>query len=1173
METILSKRRSSLIRTLPALALLALSVLWALWSGSGVSTERINARIRAQVDKADSLLQQRMDAIRERARELADRYRAGDALPDPLPGEALVKVVDGRIHWHHGSVMVPPVAMDQGGTDWGLARLGDRIFMLVDSGSGLRYMAPLLQVKRNFILERFEFPLAQYELSVLRNPSPGATNQYTYDDLSAVFIVTAPLRASGGRLVLSLKILRNQVIRHLRHRRRIQAFVPACLALLVIFLGLARLRHPLVSLAKGLILLALVLALAFLVASWARGSILIQAGDISLVSVFQVLALSLWLLFPTFAGVRRKISSKCAVVMADLLLIAGIWASYALLQRVLFYFGTFSLRPEFVALMLVLFLFHIPALPRLHRVRFPRRLAAVTGLVVSQVIAVTMVAWLLPQLLVPFAIVAAAVPAMLLLRPGIFRRVLVMGLVALSIFSLTTTRDEANKREFITENLRHIFLNQGNYAKLIAREIVHEMNMVGQDLSLFFRLNNDSTLRDLWRSTLAARESIPSGITILSPEMRVLNQFSHQIPYVPEKEPRFFPVWAVADVRVRLYGREIAQARASIAVYEGGRHLGFIVIQVLNSPELILRQKDESNLFALDPRLGRTPMNYIKLNRDREILENPGQVNLSDVSGLFRHDGRWVRFSHENALFAGYVFTGGADPIMIYYQLPSLLRRLASWIRLLLLCLILSIVPVLKSVPIIPWRRLTHSFSVRVFAILVLIALFTGVVFSVFSLNFHRNSLERERMRHTFNQGRTAQNIVNGMIGGKQGLTRNQVFFLASMMNADVTVFRRGEREFTSDIRQILRGRIPEYMDSRVMDLLSRRKQKFVLRRIGEGQTVYFPNGEFVFRLDFDEPWRGLGGGGDSYTDFVTVMIFFLGLIGLSVAVFFRDRILEPIRTLNQGMAEVETGGLPRLEPQPREHELQALYKGFNNMIRGIAAQRRNISEISRMRTLVDLGRRVAHEVKNPLTPIKLSAEQIRRSLEDKRHNYEQTILKSVDFIIDETEHLKKVSYGFLDLSRLDAIDAGNFNLDELLQEEVLHFRQVYPKIDFDLKLPQGNLRVRLDAVKIRQMVKNILSNSIEAIGEGPGEIRVALDTVESDVELTFEDNGTGMDQAEVARIFDMDYSTKDSGTGLGMFIINRIVDLHGGHLNVESRHGEGTRIRVTLPSRAQSRE
>ena len=134
--------------------------------------------------------------------------------------------------------------------------------------------------------------------------------------------------------------------------------------------------------------------------------------------------------------------------------------------------------------------------------------------------------------------------------------------------------------------------------------------------------------------------------------------------------------------------------------------------------------------------------------------------------------------------------------------------------------------------------------------------------------------MQRESMRHTFDQGRTAQNIVNGMMSVEEGISRNQVFFLSRMINADVTVFRRGEREFTSDIRQILRGRIPEYMDSRVMELLFQRNQKFVFRRLQEGQTVYFRNNDLVFRLDFDDAWPGLYGGGDSYGDFIICLLY-----------------------------------------------------------------------------------------------------------------------------------------------------------------------------------------------------------------------------------------------------------------------------------------------------------
>jgi two-component system nitrogen regulation sensor histidine kinase NtrY len=272
-------------------------------------------------------------------------------------------------------------------------------------------------------------------------------------------------------------------------------------------------------------------------------------------------------------------------------------------------------------------------------------------------------------------------------------------------------------------------------------------------------------------------------------------------------------------------------------------------------------------------------------------------------------------------------------------------------------------------------------------------------------------------------------------------------------------------------------------------------------------------------------------------------------------------------------MAEVEKGHLHKLEQIPSEIEIKSLYMGFNSMIEGIREQKKAISAMSRMKTIIRLGRRVAHEVKNPLTPIKLSAEQILKALNDKNPNYEEIIKQSVNYIIDETEHLKRVSYGFLDLSRLDEINPEEFDLVDLTREELFNVTQIYSHIDFSFFVESGEgeiktMMVTLDKVKIKQVLKNLITNSIEAIGEKKGEIRINLGKNHQNKRVTIEvvDNGGGMDKKEIERAFEVDYSTKDIGTGLGLFIVKRIVELHKGSIEILSEENKGTRVILDLP-------
>jgi nitrogen fixation/metabolism regulation signal transduction histidine kinase len=306
------------------------------------------------------------------------------------------------------------------------------------------------------------------------------------------------------------------------------------------------------------------------------------------------------------------------------------------------------------------------------------------------------------------------------------------------------------------------------------------------------------------------------------------------------------------------------------------------------------------------------------------------------------------------------------------------------------------------------------------------------------------------------------------------------------------------------------------------------------------------------------------------YFDFMVTIFFVLIALGLAAAFFFRDRILAPIHRLNSGMAAVQRGDLRPLDAIPAEIELRELYQGFNSMLEGIQEQKRSASEIARMKTLVQLGRRVAHEVKNPLTPIRLSAEQIHRSLQDSGGGDREVIAAAVRYIIEETEHLRRVAFGFLNLSKLDELRPEPFRLDDLVGEAVARLRSIYPQVRFSLGGSGPGIGVVADRQKIKQAIDNVLTNALEAVAGRDGEIAVTLGQEDERALVRVSDNGVGISAGELERIAREEFSSKDMGAGLGLVVARRFLELHRGGLEIDSRQGSGTTVVMRFAKHVQ---
>jgi signal transduction histidine kinase len=770
---------------------------------------------------------------------------------------------------------------------------------------------------------------------------------------------------------------------------------------------------------------------------------------------------------------------------------------------------------------------------------------------------------------------------LLFFKKKIFLHAVIIFLLAVSIYHLIAGHSLREKEEFIENNLKNIFLNQSNYAIFIAREIVHEMNLNSSDFYEFFQGDTSSKLESIWRRSIASRENIASGIFVVSKGDEVLSYFSYQIPFLRVKTRNIFPFWAMEATTAEVYGRQVPLAAAYISIFKEWDNLGRIFVLVYNSPELLLRYQDKVNIFTIDNKINGSDFSYIKLNNLKQIVENPSNINVENITGILEHSNQWIQFKAMDMAFKGYIFKHNGDSIIIFFPGNTIFKNLSEVTKIFLMLSILVLLFYTKNLKRIEWRStwrsVYYSFSIRVFTILILISFLTAIVFSVFFINFSTQTSEQKVMRMVYESGRTAQNIAYDLFEDSGEFSKEQLFSMSNILNCDVSIYENGGLLESSNFRKIINSQIPLYLHSNILTLLNEKNQKFVLQDDKKSFHLFFKIYNYIFMVEFSNKWEMVLSEERYYTDFVITLFFILIIIGFSAAFFFRNKIIAPIDGLNKGMAEVERGNLPRLEKIPSEIEIKSLYMGFNDMIEGIREQKKTISEMSRMKTIIRLGRRVAHEVKNPLTPIQLSAEQILKVLKDKNPNYEEIIKQSVNYIIDETEHLKKVSYGFLDLSRLDAINPEEFDLVDLTREELFNVTQIYSHISFSFSVGPGEednkiktLKVTLDKIKMKQVLKNLISNSIDAIGEKKGEIRINMQkNINSGrVMIKVEDNGIGMDKKEIICAFEVDYSTKDVGTGLGLFIVKRIVELHKGYIEIHSEKNKGTQVILDLPEK-----
>lgn len=225
-----------------------------------------------------------------------------------------------------------------------------------------------------------------------------------------------------------------------------------------------------------------------------------------------------------------------------------------------------------------------------------------------------------------------------------------------------------------------------------------------------------------------------------------------------------------------------------------------------------------------------------------------------------------------------------------------------------------------------------------------------------------------------------------------------------------------------------------------------------------------------------------------------------------------------------------------------------------------------------------EVARRLAHEIKNPLTPIQLSAERMRRKYLGEMTAHEADVLeRATRTIVQQVETMRDMVDAFRDYARAPEIELARFDLNRLMGEVVDLYRGGDPAVALRLDLDETLTSIVADSGRLRQILHNLLRNAIDAVHEQQGSVitlstRAATYKAQSVAEIVIEDNGPGFPEAMMRTVFEPYVTSKPKGTGLGLAIVKKLVEEHAGVITISNVDDGGARVRILLPVDNDSR-
>lgn len=304
------------------------------------------------------------------------------------------------------------------------------------------------------------------------------------------------------------------------------------------------------------------------------------------------------------------------------------------------------------------------------------------------------------------------------------------------------------------------------------------------------------------------------------------------------------------------------------------------------------------------------------------------------------------------------------------------------------------------------------------------------------------------------------------------------------------------------------------------------------------------------------------------------LLIMLLSGFSVYVARRFSQNLSRPIEGLTATMGEVAGGNLHARAEIPARDEIGVLVDSFNQMIEDLRISREKLIASERLAAWRGVARQVSHEIKNPLTTLQLALYRLRQRLpsgDDKNTatnaDFQQTATESFQSIDEELAGLRRLAEEFSEFARLPRAELVTGNLNEVVQvtarlHEASNPERMKIHLDLDPELPPR----LIDREQIKRLLNNLLKNSLEAMPPNKRcEIRIVTRPQNERALLEIADNGPGLTSEAREHLFEPNFTTKREGSGLGLVMVKRVVEEHGGSIEVESETGKGTKFRVVL--------
>lgn len=476
------------------------------------------------------------------------------------------------------------------------------------------------------------------------------------------------------------------------------------------------------------------------------------------------------------------------------------------------------------------------------------------------------------------------------------------------------------------------------------------------------------------------------------------------------------------------------------------------------------------------------------------------------------------------------------------------------------------------------------SLRVRIFLAMILLVLLASILIALVTIHqyneeaqdYHQDRLDRkeENIKQSIDYAirETTYPVTTENI---PLIFKDEIYKISTIHKLQINLYDLEGGLLKSSKAMISNDTLVRCLDAEILNALSNTaERKYVTKNVENGETflssyTYITDTKFkplaILNLPYLENDNFMDRELNQFLERLAYTYLFMLLIAIVLALLLSKYITKTLQTISDKIKETRLEKRnEKIEIKSSTEEISTLVNSYNSMIDELEESAIKLATSEREQAWREMAKQVAHEIKNPLTPMRLSVQSFQRKFDPKDPAISQKVDEFSKTLIQQIDTMSSIASAFSNFAKMPAQQNEMLNVVDVVKMALDIFTEDY--ITFVAE--EKEIIAKFDRTQLIRVVTNLIKNGIQSIPQDAQDPRilVTVASVENTVEITVQDNGIGISEDTKPRVFEPKFTTKTSGMGLGLAMVKNIVETYNGNITFTSEPGKGTSFVVTFP-------